>query len=72
MNCPALEQFLSIHQQNPQGLRLGQHFYNLYFRRESYPDMFYGKDEHTIVLIQKWLEDNQYTEELPKVGIKSI
>jgi hypothetical protein len=67
MTCPALKQFLSIHLDNTQGLRVGQHFYNLYVRKGSWPELFYGKDEHTIVLIQKWLEDNQYTEELPNI-----
>ena len=67
MPSPAFSEFLAIHYKNPQGLRLGQRFFNLYIKRGSWPEMFYGEDKDTCILIAEWLDAHQYYYKLPPV-----
>lgn len=65
MYSRALLKFLMKHYSDPQGLRLGQRFCNEYIKGE-YPELFYMKnDEKAKDLIEKWLNDHQYTQSLP-------
>lgn len=48
------------------GLRLGQRFCNM-FIRNSWPELYYERDPHSqISMIWEWLENHQYTEQLPQ------
>jgi hypothetical protein len=47
-------------------LRLGQYFCNTYIK-ESFPELYYESDDNVAAeIIEKWLADHQYTEELPE------
>lgn len=47
------------------GQRIGQYFYNIYIKKDPWPDLFYANDKKAIEIITDWLEDNQYINELP-------
>lgn len=67
MASKAFVEFCSLHYSDPQNQRLGQHFYNLYFKSNPWPELFYGKDEDTRWMIQNWLNNHHYFNELPPV-----
>lgn len=48
------------------GQRLGQRFVNMYLRGSN-PVLFYERDDAmAAVMVDQWLTDMQYTDELPK------
>jgi hypothetical protein len=63
----ALNYFIQYHDRNKSdGQRLGQRFVNM-FCSTPWPYLFYMQDEEeAIAVIEGWLEDMQYTEELPR------
>lgn len=67
MVIPSLGKFLAIHQRNSGDLqRLGQRFVNFY-HCGNWPELFYMVDDgKAIPMIEQWLIDNQYIDELPK------
>lgn len=65
MATKAFIDFLSFHYKDRKGMRLGQHFCNLYIKKK-WPELFYGEDKQTCFLIQDWLNENGYVEELPQ------
>jgi hypothetical protein len=46
-------------------IRMGQMFINEYIPRVTWPDLFYAGENKAIVLIQNWLKDHQYIDNLP-------
>lgn len=58
--------FYIIHKSANDSLRLGQRFCNMYIKN-SWPELFYADDITANTLIQKWLRDHQYYDELPQV-----
>jgi hypothetical protein len=69
----ALERFKRVHEDTNSSprmkgatMRLGQLFCMLYIKG-SWPELFHeSSDARAEAKIEKWLTDNQYTEELPK------
>jgi hypothetical protein len=59
--------FCLIHLNNQKdGQRPGQRFVNMYIKH-SWPELFYTDEYKSAELICRWLEDNQYFDELPPV-----
>ena len=46
--------------------RLGQYFINRYTKSVSWSELFNADRVKAIVLIEKWLKDNQYQNIMPK------
>jgi hypothetical protein len=46
-------------------LRMGQRFIVYYIPKVTWPDLFYADDAKSIILIQTWLKDHQYIDNLP-------
>lgn len=58
--------FMSFHLRNRADYqRLGQRFINMYIPKVTWPDLFYADDAKAIILIQTWLKDHQYIDNLP-------
>jgi len=60
----ALAKFVKSHYANPQNIRLGQRFCNMYIKGQ-WPELFYCNDAKAKILIGQWLVDNQYFDQLP-------
>ena len=59
--------FLHLHETCSDQLRLGQRFVIMYIR-SPWPELFYsGGEAKAIPMINRWLEDNQYINDLPQV-----
>lgn len=59
-------EFIAFHKKDPKGLRLGQHFCNLYIK-ESFSELYYAHDDKAKRIIIQWLSKHQYTTELPQI-----
>lgn len=46
-------------------LRIGQYFCNRYIKG-SWPELYYAEHEDAIKMIEQWLQDNHYQENLPQ------
>lgn len=61
----SLQSLLSEYLRDETTERLGQYFVNRYIKK-PWPELFYEEyDVKAAAMIDKWLIDNQYTEELP-------
>jgi len=70
MSHQALDKFVNYHRLNASDhQRLGQRFVNMFFRGSSDCEpvqLYFERDEEkAIEMIEQWLVDNQYTEDLP-------
>lgn len=66
------EMFLQLHyKEKPKdGQRLGQRFFNMYCKHKdnsALKDIFYANDMNAAMMIQEWLIDNQFFNNLPEV-----
>jgi hypothetical protein len=57
--------FLQLHYTTHDGLRLGQRFVQLYIDK-SWPELYYESELRAALLIQQWLIDHQYIDDLPR------
>lgn len=46
--------------------RFGQWFMNRYYKGQ-WPELFYADEKLSALLIQQWLTDFQYTDEMPPI-----
>lgn len=62
----SFQSLLSDYLRSESNERLGQYFVNRYIKK-PWPELFYEEsDVKAGGMIVSWLEDNQYTEELPE------
>lgn len=65
MRLRSFNLFMQEHNKNKDDqLRLGQRFV-VFYTLASWPDLFYADETKAIILIQRWLIDHQYIDELP-------
>lgn len=60
----SFDRFVRDHQADPKGQRMGQKFCALYVN-SPWPELFYASDADAPKMIQQWLVDHQYIDELP-------
>ena len=63
----SMTRFFCLHElRKSDNLRMGQRFINMYIKN-PWPELFYEIDnKKSVLLIQQWLSDNQYEDELPQ------
>lgn len=61
----SLVKFLKEHYKNEQNQRVGQKFCNLYVKT-SWPDLYYASDEDAVQIINQWLYQHGYHDQLPE------
>lgn len=66
MKNTVIQGLLSLYYKENHQLRFGQWFYNNYIGKGEHASMFNGPPKESIPLIEKWLEDHQYYDTLPK------